>query len=663
MNTRPGIHSLTLYFVMALLLGLPLTSALAADITVDADCSLANAVRSANGEEQVAPLADCEAGDSPVDETNTGADTITIDVTGTADGTIYLEATLGVSSEITIEGKGYTVDGRAKRIFNVTAGALSLSNLTLISGFAVENGGAISVTEAALRLENSAVRGSGARGYGGGIYALDSDVDLINSVISGNVTGPDARDSITLTDPEPEKSDPENVLLSPQTADGTEADEIVEAEAQLSEEDEAVLVIALDAPEEDLPDVEGSSGGGLYFAGEDHTLNVSKSGFDNNTSTENGGGIAIASGTANFNDSTINANRAEGSGGGLHNAGNTAMRHVTIVLNWATAGGGVADAATLQLYNSILSENAGGDCDGALNANLGNIIRDGSCNHDGATDDPDLLLLAGSPAYYLPQVDSPAIDAALADWCTESDQRDIVRLPEACDIGAAEHQAGAFQFQIQSALAALSPGSGGSSGGSGGDDDEPASTPMPSLCASLPAHIAVTGYTYSSHCKHVDYRGVGSKLLVDHGAIQAVDIFGWVAAPMKTCFLHGPSAIVMLDAATAPRTLIPLRTWTEGGWQCATIDSIGTVVLMPLEFFTSGAIPEPIWDLTGCTVTTTDILNLRSAPNGASEVLANVLNDVQLTADQRATHFYRVSYYDFIGWLSDDYLTYEGVCH
>lgn len=631
------------------MLALSTAGALAADITVDADCSLANAIRAANGADMLVPLMDCEAGDSPVDADNTGLDTITIDITGTDEGAIRLDGTLSVTSEITIEGNGYTVNGGANQIFSVTAGHLSVNNLTLTSGFSLENGGAIHVDGASLRLFNSAVRDSGARGYGGGIYALNSDVELIDSVVSGNVTGPDARDSVLVEVDEQVDEQSADLLTDEAQAEGSAQSETESTDG---------------ATDEELPEVDGSSGGGVYFAGDDNTLIAAKSGFDNNSSPEDGGGIAIASGFAYFNDSTLSSNRAEGVGGGIHNAGNAVLKHVTLVYNWATSGSGISDAASLQLYNSIVSENTGGDCDGALNANLGNIIRDGSCNHDGATDDPDLLLLAGSPTYYLPQEGSPAIDAAIADFCTETDQRNINRIAEACDIGAAEHQAGVFEFQIQSALAALAPPD---AGGSSRDtaalvELEPIATPMPSLCASLPAHISVTGYTYSSQCRHVDYRGVGNNMLVDNGAIHAVDVFGWVATPMSVCFQHHSGGIVILDAATAPRNLIPLRTATDGSWQCATIDRTGTVVLMPLGFFTSGAISEPIWDLTDCQVTTTDILNLRSQPESNSEILANVLNDVELTADQRATYFYRVNYYDVIGWLSKEYLTYQGGC-
>ena len=48
--------------MLALLL-MPIGQALAADITVDADCSLRNAFLSANEQEMVEPLAACEAGD------------------------------------------------------------------------------------------------------------------------------------------------------------------------------------------------------------------------------------------------------------------------------------------------------------------------------------------------------------------------------------------------------------------------------------------------------------------------------------------------------------------------------------------------------------------------------------------------------------------------
>jgi len=61
-------------------------------------------------------------------------------------------------------------------------------------------------------------------------------------------------------------------------------------------------------------------------------------------------------------------------------------------------------------------------------------------------------------------------------------------------------------------------------------------------------------------------------------------------------------------------------------------------------------------------MTTTAILNLRSEPNRPRGILANVLNSVQLTANQTEQNWYRVNYYDIVGWLSGDYLSKSGNC-
>lgn len=654
---------------------LPIDLAQAADITVDADCSLANAIRSANEAGVVVPRINCEVGDSAsaeakIDEATgaplpAGQDTIILDVTGTDDGAILLDSTLLVSSEIVLEGKGFSVNGGGKQIFNVTAGSLTLKNLTLSGGFSPTNGGAIAVSNAALTLKNSVISGSGAQGLGGGIYALDSDVTLIDSVVSGNVTNANAEDFEPVADEQ----------------DDTEADAEAQADTRLAAAD--------------LPDANRVSGGGIYFISDSNRLLVERSGIDSNISPGRGGGLYIEGGSAVINNSTISGNSAGLDGGGVYSASASSVTHATIIGNRAPDGGGIVDDFLLQLYNSILSDNEGGDCVGSLNANLGNIIKDASCNHDGLTADPELLLLTGAPAYYLPQAGSPAIDAASPAYCLAADQRGIERAPAACDIGASENQAGAFRFQVQSAQSDLTPGSGDTA--SGGQDQssvielgeangaadaaadaatgaeadvttdtaaEPEPTAMPSTCADLPGHITVAGLDNGSEvdCTHLDYNTLGNQLLLNSGALQAIDISGSIANPLQVCFLHDTGAILLLDAANEPRDIAPLRTTTAAGWQCADVDRPGSVVLMPLAFFASGAIPEPIWNLSNCAVTTTDILNLRALPTTSSDRVASVLNDVRLTADQRATFFYRVNYYGIVGWLSKDYLSFSGDC-
>ena len=184
---------------------MPMGQALAADINVDADCSLRNAILSANEETMVEPLADCETGDNDdgnrqVDddgnEIPAGLDTITIQIEGTTDGVIALDGTLNVTSNVVIEGGGLVIQGAGNQIFNVTAGSLTVHNLTMNGGWSDENGGAIAVRNAAVKLVNSVVSGSGAKALGGGIYAIDSDLSLVGSAVRGNATG-------VLTKPEP----------------------------------------------------------------------------------------------------------------------------------------------------------------------------------------------------------------------------------------------------------------------------------------------------------------------------------------------------------------------------------------------------------------------------------------------------------------------------
>ena len=639
---------------------LPIGQAIAADITVDADCSLANAIRSANGEAPVEPQTDCEAGDTlPASQ-----DTISIDVSGTNEGNILLDATLSVASAIVINGNGYSLNGGGKQIFNITAGSLTLNDLTMSGGFSITNGGAIAVANAALTLNNSVVSGNGSRGFGGGIYALDSDVTVADSAVSGNATNANAEDYEPVV---AEEDDADQTEGTAQAADGaTDATDLTDLEAQ-SEGDEMEAEAQAEDPEElVLPDVDGVNGGGIYFSGESSNLVIERSGIDSNSTPDSGGGLYIAGGSATIKNTTISGNSAGVDGGGIYSSGAAIVTHATIVGNSAAYnGGGILDASQLQLYNSIVSDNAGGDCSGSLNANLSNIIKDASCNHDGLTADPKLLLLGGLPAYYSLQESSPAIDAAAAEYCLAVDQRGLIRIPEFCDIGAAEFEQGAFSFQIQSALAALTPGSGGGGESEGEEEAEDLPpTQVPSNCVLLPTHIKVIGHDNGSNvnCTHLDHVSLGNRTLVDHGALQAVDIFGWVARPLTVCFLHDTGAIVLLDATTMPRNIVPLQTWTDSGQQCAHVDRIGSVVLMPLAFFTSGAIPEPIWSISDCSVTTTDILNLREQPNANSSVVANVLQDVTLTADQSATLFYRVNYYGIVGWLSKDYLSVSGNC-
>ena len=607
---------------LAILLALPAGAALAADINVDADCSLANAVKSANGADQVAPANSCETGDSASAD-NTGSDTITITQDGAADGTISLDAQLEVTSEIVVEGMGYTVDGNSYRIFDVSAGSLTLKDLTVTGGWTSGVGGGIKVSNASLALYNSVVRHNWSAGVGGGISAVDSDVLLMDSVVSSNQTNKHA------------------------SADGSRSIDSDNAPGEVS-------------------------GGGIHFRGADNNLIIDKSGVSNNSSASEGGGIHVADGSAAITNSTISGNTATNRAGGLLDGGAASLTHVTVIENTAPSGAGVIPGGSTSIVNSILTGNIGGDCAGTLNSNFGNLIRDNSCGHTGLNTDPMLLLLAGAPAYYTPEAGSPVIDAGDPAFCLANDQRGLLRPPDACDIGAAESEEGAFAFQMQSAFAAQAVarqraaengnGDGNGSGSGAGTSDGNWSQPDVSLCESLTNNIVVADAPNTTHCRIVDATGVGNATLVEYGFIYAVDIFGYLSHTVDACFKHDSGAVILLDAAYSPRIIVPQRTRTVGTMRCATIDRPGTAVLMPLDFLTSGNIAEPVYTLSGCQATATDFLNLRAQPSTSAAVLNAVPATTTLNPDMRNTYWFRVTYSGQIGWLHGDYLTTVGSC-
>ena len=176
---------------LALGFALMTTVALAADIEVNADCSLAAAITAANTDET---SAGCPAGG--------GADIITLS------GDITLEAALpDISSEIRIEGAGYAISGAEQfRIFLVAeSGALTLHEATLSDGvaqpvavtFAVgaepssrERGGAV-FNLGSLHVISSQFSNNHAAYYGGALWNHWESGGLIveDSVFTDNSAG------------------------------------------------------------------------------------------------------------------------------------------------------------------------------------------------------------------------------------------------------------------------------------------------------------------------------------------------------------------------------------------------------------------------------------------------------------------------------------------
>ena len=202
-----------------------------------------------------------------------------------------------------------------------------------------------------------------------------------------------------------------------------------------------------------------NGGGALSNDGE---LSVIESEISRNTALF-GAGIANI-GTLSISNSTLAANSAKvedsdesddetvSMGGGIFILGqeehvsNVVLTHVTMARNTADLGGGInideSPYATVVLRNSIVADNSGGDCMGALSKSAFSIIMDGSCDAE-FSGDPMLGDLVepddGSPAYFPLLAGSPAIDAAISDYCPETDQIGTARPQgDGCDIGAIE---------------------------------------------------------------------------------------------------------------------------------------------------------------------------------------------------------------------------------
>ena len=389
--------------LMALVLLLPALPAYAGTITLSATCSLANAIRAANGATQVSPMNSCTG--ATAGSGATGADTIVL----------VANVTLGadlpaITSHITIDGKTFTIDGaNSNRAFNITNSGATVVikdvTLTQMQAPANSRGGAIHIAPtnaptnavATVTLNNVTVHDnestySASQEEGGGLYCTRGALTINSSVFSNN---------------------------------------------------------------------RGDSGGAIAIRSS-CAATISRSAIYGNTARTDGGGIhVIGSGARVTVDNSSIYGNSSGSGyhgGGVYigNAQTITLNHVTITDNSSPGaagnrGGGIANRGNgmMVLRNSIVYGNTNGDCvqTTALTINTGNIF--GELNNCGAgtngvSGDPMLADSAtGSPPYYAIPFNSPAVDAVncLSSSTTgyNIDQRGQARPVGAkCDVGAYE---------------------------------------------------------------------------------------------------------------------------------------------------------------------------------------------------------------------------------
>jgi parallel beta-helix repeat protein len=472
------------------LLVLPQTAA-PAEIEVDGDCTLVDAITAANED---TATGDCPAG--------SGADTIelTVNVTLTEEDNDDDFGPRGlpvIYTEVTIKGKGFEIarDDEADEfgIFAVSedgelllfdtevsggsvgddgggianAGTTTLDNCMVHDNEADEGGGIANegtlilihsevyrneaywggggiVSEGTLILTGSDVIDNYADDLGGGIYAEDI-ATLTNSTVSDNTAlnggGGIYQDHGTLT--------------------------LIDSEVSDNGADIKGGGIAVDGGTTMLTDSEvsgneaGDGDGGGFWLAEGAKTTLTNSTVSGNEADFYGGGIFITDeSTLTLTNSTVSDNDAGERGGGIFGDGDkTALINSTVSGNEAFSGdgGGIyADGMITTLTNSIVADSEGGDCYGTVSDEGNNFSEDGSC--PGATITPgtdfDIVLRrnGGPTKTHALLLGSVAVNAAgICGLAT--DQRGVERSAGQCDSGsfefAPEEQIEALGFAVQ----------------------------------------------------------------------------------------------------------------------------------------------------------------------------------------------------------------------
>ena len=461
------------------------SSVYAADIAVDADCSLADAIIAANRDRAEG---DCPAG--------RGADTIILSQDITLDGNLPK-----ITSDITIEGNGYTISGNNRyRIFYNDGGALTIHDLTMTKGY-VEGeliledrrpknttknpiGGAIVNWQGTVTVSSSTFSDNLAEEDGGAIYNWGGELSISDSAFSDNLADDDggaiynSNGTLSIV----------NSAFSDNSADENggaiynRGGELISISSSVFSHNSAKyggavynsgygeLSISNSVFRGNSADVYGgvinnwASGelsindsvfsdnsaryGGAINNGDDGKLSIVSSTFSHNSA--NGGGAIINTGELSIVNSAFSHNSASNNwsvsrGGAIDNGGELRLGSSTFSGNSAEGGGAISnwEDGKLRMTNSIIA-GSGGTCysEGRLRHNISNFIQDGSCSPD-FSGDPKLGELVepedGSPAYFPLLAGSPAIDAADDDYCPATDQIGTKRPQGAgCDIGAIE---------------------------------------------------------------------------------------------------------------------------------------------------------------------------------------------------------------------------------
>ena len=343
--------ALSTAIVLALFLLAPVY---AADIAVSENCRLADAIKAANN--------DSAAGGCPAGE---NADIISLS------SDIALDAELPpITSEVIIEGNGYTISGANRyRIFVIDGGDLTINNLTLTEGKAknkgnpvVDNdrnlvvsadnalGGAI-LNDGVLTVNSSDFRNNSAD-YMGGAILNNGALTIIDSSFSDNSAG--------------ERGSAAYIWSGRANISGSDF-----TDNSAGERGSAVYNLRGQTTISNSGFTGNAAvydGGAVYNEG---TLTISDSSFSDNSAGEDGGAVYSERGTLTISDSDFSDNSAGYRGGAMLNWGGT-MTISGSGFNSNSArgndagGGAIYNERTLTISDSSFSDNSARVIGGAI---------------------------------------------------------------------------------------------------------------------------------------------------------------------------------------------------------------------------------------------------------------------------------------------------------
>ncbi|MCY4018975.1 MAG: hypothetical protein OXG39_06175 [Chloroflexi bacterium] len=319
--------------LLALILLSPAHRVVAADIMVDENCLLPDAIQAAESD---AAVRGCAAG--------SGADTIHLS------GDIALAAELPqITSDITIEGGGYSISGdKLFRIFYVSDGSLSINRLNLTAGFAagggaIYNAGKLEITDGSF--DGNLAKG-GEVGAGGGAISNHGELNITRTHFSSNSAASDGlpggfggaiyNDGLL------------NISKS-NFIDNSAAN----AGGAIRTDDGAITI----TDSTFTGNSAGSSGGAIYDDSID-PLTIENSSFDRNLADYGGGAIQKSSnGSLVVTGSSFLHNRNDGWGSAINNSGRLVVSNCSFIKNSAGDSATINNSYKAEITDSTFDSN------------------------------------------------------------------------------------------------------------------------------------------------------------------------------------------------------------------------------------------------------------------------------------------------------------------